>query len=161
MADTVLENGDVQSFYFPVNHDQAGWFKGVHCILEERGINVKDNKGKLLKLECVEKTRAEQGKTHTRSFACADNATHCCMRRVLFNQPDFVNVKPELQVMGEDLGVEVLFLPKFHCKLNFIEQCWGYANQIYWRFPRTSRKEDLLPNVLEALNQVPLHTMRK
>ena len=83
------------------------------------------------------------------------------MCQVLFNQPDFVNVKPELQVMGEDLGVEVLFLPKFHCELNFIEQCWGYAKQIYRQFPRTSRKEDLLPNVLEALNQVPLHTMRK
>jgi hypothetical protein len=55
----------------------------------------------------------------------------------------------------------VLFLPKFHCGLNFIEQCWGYAKQIYRFFPESSREEDLECNVRKALALVPLKMMRR
>jgi transposase len=38
-----------------------------------------------------------------------------------------VLVESLLETYCKSCGVNVIFLPKFHCELNFIEQCWGYA----------------------------------
>jgi hypothetical protein len=43
-----------------------------------------------------------------------------CLRRILYNQPDFENVKSLLKIDPEECGFQSLFLPKFHCELNFI-----------------------------------------
>jgi hypothetical protein len=40
-------------------------------------------------------------------------------------------------------GYEVIFFPKFHCELNYNEQCWGFAKRIYRMFPTSSKEEDL------------------
>ncbi|KAF8150969.1 hypothetical protein B0H34DRAFT_665821 [Crassisporium funariophilum] len=53
-------------------------------------------------------------------------------------------------------GFHVIFLPKFHCKLNPIKQCWGYSKRTYQRFPTTSKEDDLERNVILALESVPL-----
>ncbi len=53
----------------------------------------------------------------------------------------------------------VIFLPKFHCKISFIEQCWGYGKQTYRHFPPSSKEADLEKNVIQALNSIPLATM--
>jgi hypothetical protein len=45
----------------------------------------------------------------------------CCMRKVLFEQADFHNEKPLLQVVIETAGHNYYFLPKFHCEFNLIE----------------------------------------
>ncbi|EKM74494.1 hypothetical protein AGABI1DRAFT_95590 [Agaricus bisporus var. burnettii JB137-S8] len=37
MANGRFSNGTEQAFYFPEGHNQAGWFKGMAVILEERG----------------------------------------------------------------------------------------------------------------------------
>ena len=58
-------------------------------------------------------------------------------------------------------GVEVIFLPKFHCELNFIEQCWGRAKSIYRMYLPSSKEEDLIRNTLSALAEIPLEMMRK
>ncbi|KAG1891993.1 hypothetical protein F4604DRAFT_2865 [Suillus subluteus] len=49
----------------------------------------------------------------------------------------------------------------FHCELNFIEQCWGYAKRIYRQYPTSSKEVDLERNVLSALESVPLDSMRR
>ena len=59
------------------------------------------------------------------------------------------------------MGVQVIFLPKFHCELNFIEQCWGFAKRIYRLNPESSREDQLEKNALDALEAVPLTSMRK
>jgi len=56
-------------------------------------------------------------------------------------------------------GFHVLFLPKFHCKLNFIEQCWGFAKRLYRQFPPSSKEVDLECNLVTALDSVPLEIM--
>ena len=85
----------------------------------------------------------------------------CCCRRILYNEPDFVNVESCLEATCKALGVLVIFLPKFHCELNFIEQCWGYAKRIYRLNPESSREDILEKNALAALETIPLPTMRR
>ena len=51
----------------------------------------------------------------------------CCARRVLEAERDFQDQKGRLQEEVEALGHSVLFYPKLHCELNFIERYWCQA----------------------------------
>jgi hypothetical protein len=144
MGDGKLPSGIAQPLYFPVGHQHAGLFKGMSVLLEERGLT-KESK---LKAQC-------------KDFKCAPGATSCCCRRVLFNQPDFAGVESLLETTCSVRGFKVIFLPKFHCELNFIEQCWGYAKRIYRQFPPSSKEADLEQNIIAALDSVPLESMRR
>ncbi|KAF8315112.1 hypothetical protein DL93DRAFT_2136065 [Clavulina sp. PMI_390] len=149
MGDARFADGRPQPLYFPPNHPtHPGLFKGMAVILKERGFTNADK----LRYEC-------------KGFKCEKQPDgeygHCCCRRVLFNQPDFVNVPSLLLMLCERMGVKALFLPKFHPELNFIEQCWGYAKRVYREFPASSKMEDLERNALTALDQVPLDSMRR
>ncbi|KIJ08616.1 hypothetical protein PAXINDRAFT_88609 [Paxillus involutus ATCC 200175] len=144
MSPARFANGTPQPLYFPEGHEKASWFKGMAQILRERGFE----KEAKLRYECE-------------GFNCAPGATSCCCRRFLFNQPDFVQVESVLETVCCAKGVQVLFLPKFHCELNFIEQCWGRAKRVYRQLPASTKEADLEKNVLEALSSVPLELMRK
>ena len=113
-------------------------------ILEERGFTDASN----LKAQC-------------KDFKCPKDSTCCCCRRILYTQPDFVTVESLLETHCKARGYQILFLPKFHCELNFIEQCWGYAKRLYRQFPASSKEADLESNVLAALDLIPLITMRR
>jgi hypothetical protein len=139
-------NGAPQEFYWPEGHESAGKFKGMVQILEERGFEAKKLK---LKAQC------------NKEFKCVPGSTNCCCRRILYNQPDFVHVDSLLETTCKEKGFKVLFLPKFHCELNFIEQCWGYAKRIYRCYPASSKEVDLEANVIKALDSVPLESMQK
>ncbi|KAF9441870.1 hypothetical protein P691DRAFT_799014 [Macrolepiota fuliginosa MF-IS2] len=60
----------------------------------------------------------------------------------------------KLENKCKEKNIPVLFLPKFHCKLNPIEQCWGYIKQVYHLCP-LSTQEDLERNMVTALEAVP------
>jgi transposase len=79
----------------------------------------------------------------------------------MYTQPDFANVKSNLESLCHTQGVDVIFLPKYHCELNFIEQCWGYAKRLYRMKDRSSSEADLERNVIESLNAVPKLSMRR
>jgi hypothetical protein len=144
MGDGTFKDGSPQSLYFPDGHPRAGIFKGMAVILEERGY-------------CdMLRVRAE-----CPGFICDPIVERCCCRRMLYNESDFVNVKSTLELACALEGVHVLFLPKFHCELNFIEQCWGHAKRTYRQYPASSKEEDLERNVVDALQSVTLDHMRK
>jgi transposase len=143
MQDSMLTDGTVQPLYFPEGHERAGVFKGMAVILEERGF------------AGMQKLRAE-----CKNFKCAPPALDCCCRRLLFNQPDFQDVDTILGAACEARSFQLIFLLKFHCELNFIEQCWGYAKRLYRLNPESSREDHLERNALAALDVIRLVSMR-
>ena len=142
MEDTQFTDGSKQALYFELEHPRVGLFKGMTILLEERGI-IKESK---LLAQC-------------KDFKCADKKANCCQHHTLYNQPDFVCVKSLLETTCKAWGFCILFIPKFHCELNFIEQCWGFAKHIYRHYPASSKEADLERNVLAALESVPLESM--
>lgn len=153
MADAQFLDGSPQSLYFPEGHERAGTFKGMEQILVERGYE----------RDVIHKLRAECSK-----FECPavppPNKISCCCRRLLYNQPDFVAVESILETCCKARGFQVIFLPKFHCELNPIEQCWGYAKGKYRELPLApgrSVEAELEKNVIKSLDSVPLECIRK
>lgn len=137
-------DGTPQDLYFPEGHRQAGKFKGMAVILEERGYG---NMSKVL-AQC-------------KGFKCAPGATNCCCRRMLYNEPDFMNVESELEQVCRTEGFRVVFLPKFHCEINPIEQCWGHAKREYRLNPPSSEESALERNVVNALDSIKIEPMRR
>jgi hypothetical protein len=130
--------GKEQDFY-----DDNGVFKGMTQILEEHGLT----KEARLRADC--------------KGGCLPNVMSCCQRRVLYNQPDFADQESALEILCKAHDIKVLFLLKFHCELNFIEQCWGHAKRVYRMYPPSTKEEDLEKNLLSSLESVPLEVMRK
>ena len=144
MRNATFKDRTPQPLYFPDGHKRAGVFKGMAKILEERGFEDMSN----VRAEC-------------KGFKCLPPAINCCCRRILYNEPDFVNVETILESICQVRGFKLLFLPKFHCELNFIEQCWGYSKQIYQLNPESLCEDALEKNMLAALEAVPLKSMHK
>ncbi|KAG2120944.1 uncharacterized protein F5147DRAFT_562768 [Suillus discolor] len=112
-------------------------------ILTERGFDVKN-----LKAQC-------------KNFECAAGVTDCCCRCILYSQPDFTNVKSFLETTCKARGFQVIFLPKFHCELNFIKQCWGFVKRLYRTYPMSMKDSDLEINVVKVLDSVPIASMQR
>ncbi|KAI0669136.1 hypothetical protein C8Q78DRAFT_1041816 [Trametes maxima] len=144
MRDARFSDGRPQSLYFPEGHPQAGVFKGMTQILEERGFTDTAH----LKAECE-------------GFKCPPGASRCCTRRILFEQPDFRDVESLVETHCKARGFGVLFLPKFHCELNPIEQCWCAAKQVYREYPPSSLEADLHKNVIASLDTVETIHIRR
>ena len=144
MADATFADGTPQQLYFPEGHPRAGVFKGMSILLQERGLLKESG----LKVQC-------------KDFKCKPEKTDCCCRRVLYFQPDFIHTESKLEITCKQQGFNVLFLPRFHCELNFIEQCWGYAKCVYREYPASSKEADLELNLTSALGSVPLCSMQK
>ncbi|THU81889.1 hypothetical protein K435DRAFT_692679, partial [Dendrothele bispora CBS 962.96] len=96
-------------------------------------------------------------------FNCKPDATDCCSvaHEHALNEPDFAGVKSMLETACNAQGVQVWYLPKFHCELNPIEQCWGYAKRLYRLCPESSLEADLERNTLSSLNAIPLICIRR
>ena len=69
----------------------------------------------------------------------------------LSQEPDFLAQKEWLTEVVETRGHEIIFYPKFHCELNYIENIWAFVKS-YLRRTCTYSFPDLIeknPDVLE------------
>ena len=144
MGNAQFRDGTPQSLYFEDPHPRTGTFKGMAVILEERGYTNASN----LRSEC-------------KDFKCTPDATQCCCRRLLFNEPDFVNIPSLLEEHCAKRGFKVLFLPKFHCELNPLEMVWGRSKYHYRLNPPSTKEEELEKNMINALETVTIDEMRR
>jgi len=71
-----------------------------------------------------------------------------------------LNQKPLIQEIIESRGHRVIFYPKFHCEINFIELFWGAAKR-YTRENCDYTFKSLEKTVPLALNSVSLENIRK
>ena len=148
MRDGQLPDGTPQALYYPDDHPCfPGFFKGMEQILRERGLLPTD---RTLKAQCG-----------TSLKRCPPGQTMCCCRQILYNQEDFKQQQSLLQELYEDAGHLCLYYPKFHCELNFIEQYWGNAKFRYRETPFTNSEEQMLQNMRECLDSVPVDCIRR
>ena len=97
----------IQDMIFLPDHPQyPNEPKGIKAVLSEQGLYCAQLRGK-----CKKK--------------CDPKSTICCNKRILELQPDFCAQKSLVQETIEAAGHLCIFLPKFHCELNFIEFFWG------------------------------------
>ena len=144
MESAKFADGTSQDLYWPEGHPHAGVFKGMAAILGEWGFEgMLSKRGKCSKLKCK------------------PDVMDCCCYQILYFQPDFINIPSKLEKLCKRRRYRVIFLPKFHCELNFIEQCWGFSKHLYWQYPASSKEADLEHNVVTALDSVPLDTMQQ
>ncbi|QRV83688.1 DDE superfamily endonuclease [Ceratobasidium sp. AG-Ba] len=144
-APATLPDGTTQQLYHPSDHPVEklrGAFKGMATILEERNVP----NAQKLKLICTATDDNKQG--------CLPGSTNCCARHTMMNQPDMLAQKLIIQTLAEAEGFLVLYLPKYHCELNPIEQCWGAAKRVYRDSPFSSSEADLKRNMLTALDSI-------
>jgi transposase len=73
-------------------------------------------------------------------------------REMLSAQPDFASQREWLKEVVENAGHTILYFPKFHCELNFIEMAWSYVKS-YYRRQCTFEFNKLLESIDEILTQ--------
>ena len=96
-----------------------------------------------------------------KGFKCEPGATACCCRHLLFNQPDFVAQKSQLEELVTRRGHICDFYPKFHPELNFIEQYWGLAKHHYRLTPNTNSTHEMEKGVLNSLDTPTVEQIRR
>ncbi|KIJ33272.1 hypothetical protein M422DRAFT_264821 [Sphaerobolus stellatus SS14] len=139
----------IQPMIFPSNHPEfPDKPKGMQQVLSERGLYRPG-----LKMQCKKKKDGSGGK-------CLPESIDCCAKCILDLQPDFKEQKSLVQEVIEEAGHLCIFLPKFHCELNFIEYFWG-AVERYLRIHSDGSFSTLQENMGKALASVPLETIRK
>ena len=141
MRPGLFSDGSHQDLYLP-----DGRFKGMAQILYERGF-----------------VDAPRLPAQCKGFKCVDvsSTAQCCCRRILFNQPDFQNQKPEIVEFVEAWGHKVIFYPKFYCELNFIEQIWGAAKFQYHLLPIPTNIKAMEQNICDCLDSIPLQSIQR
>ena len=95
--------------YYPMDHPDTALQrvpKGIKQVLIERDLWEPG-----MRLACRTK--------------CTGLTTTCCARYCLSQQHNFLEQRGQLQEEVEAAGHLVLFYPKFHCELNFIELFWA------------------------------------
>ena len=90
---------------------------------------------------------------------CAEGR-ECCALRIMAQQPDFLAEESLLERIVKDAGHEVIFYPKFHCELNFIESFWAAVKR-YTRENCSYSFAGLEPTVVKGLDSVSLKTIRR
>jgi hypothetical protein len=127
-------------------------------MLSERG-KFHNEKGKALKLECKE---CKDGVPFAVRRLCKNYVQECCAIRVLSEEPDFSGQKEWLtEVVCSQPNFQIIFYPKYHCELNYIEMIWCWLKS-YFRDHPTSRFPELVAMIPDTIDNVlPISFIRK
>lgn len=137
-------NKIMQPMVYPPDHpifpDQP---KGLKAVLEERGLFQPR-----MSLDC----------SKAKKTCLTDNT--CYARRVMGAQEDFKSQRSLVQEVVEEAGHMCIFLPKYHCELNFIEYFWAAVKRDL-REHCDYTFEGLNSRMESALASVTVETIRK
>lgn len=105
-----------------------GGQKGLRSILTERGL-WPNRQTVYRQCICCKNKRPHDQRVTVDGYA-ADHwiaGEQCCAVYILSQQPDFLAQKEWLTETVESYdNCEIIFFPKFHCELNFIELVWAF-----------------------------------
>ena len=178
MHSTTLHNGTKQSMVYqagdyewddptqPISAELIGKAKGMKRVLQERGLwrdNLKKQCGRQKKKKRVFSERLFEESIEDFEARTADRCEagkNCCALRILEAEPDFANEKSLLETVILESGHMVIFYPKFHCELNYIEYYWA-ALKKYTRDNCKYSFLELEKTVYEAMDSVSLKTIRR
>ena len=85
---------------------------------------------------------------------------NCYTRHILATRDGFKYQKPLLQELIEAKGHKIIFYPKFHCELNYIEMYWGVAKR-YVRQHCNYTWKGFQENVPKAFDSISLKQMQE
>ncbi|RPA83521.1 hypothetical protein BJ508DRAFT_375057 [Ascobolus immersus RN42] len=140
--------------------------KGMRTILQERGLWPEGGRN-ILQDKFLADCPTSDGRP-----GCPTDRTDpdlgkavgiCCARTMLRNQEDFMAQKSRLEEEVEARMQLVIFYPKFHCELNFIERFWASAKY----YARENCQYDLaglrltIPAALESVSTVTINRFYK
>lgn len=126
--------------------------KGLKQVLRERRLwRDHDQFGQRFLVACPSECPSDPQERHYKD---------CCAKTLLANQVDFLAQKGKLEEELTRFGMEVIFYPKFHCELNFIERFWCSAKH-HAREKCSYSLEALRQVVPEVLHSVPVETINK
>ena len=113
-----------------------------------------------IKAVLTERDLCPASKIRGKCKKCEPDTIRCCLKRILEQEPDFQEQKSLVQEVIEAAGHLCIFLPKFHCKLNFIEFFWGLIKK-YLQDNCDYTFDTLKENMPKALASVKLITIRR
>src|SRR6266498_6133701 len=102
----------------------------------------------------------ESSKIRGKCKKCEPSGIGCCLKRILEQESDFQKQKSLVQEVIEAAGHLCIFLPKFHCELNFIEFFWGLVKR-YLHEHCDYSYDGLTANLPDALASVDISTIQK
>jgi hypothetical protein len=149
----------------PIAAELVGEAKGMKRVLQERGLWVPE-----LRKQCGCKKKDNtwndrlfqetMEEYEARTVDRCEAGQGCCALHILEVQRDFQEEKSMLEHIITAAGHEVIFYPKFHCELNYIEYYWAAlkkytCDNCKYTFP------ELEKTVLVAMDLVSLITIRR
>jgi hypothetical protein len=74
-------------------------------------------------------------------------------------QPDFLRQREWLREVVEDAGHQIIFFPKYHCELNYIEMVWAYIKS-QLKMSCTHNFQDMLNLLPHVADNIPIAFIR-
>lgn len=115
--------------------------KGLQIVLQERGLWSESG----LYLDGIARKQKHHG-------------DQCCARQVLAQQPDFKAQVGRVQEVVEGRGHLILFYPKFHCELNWIQYLWArvkVSTRAHCSYDIKSLRDNVPAALVWASNLIP------
>jgi transposase len=159
------ENGErvIQKMHLTVQSPTGmikGDQKGLKTILMERNKS-KNNRGHNLLKICDYCSKVNDKEERDYAVLSGYIDEKCCATYVLSQEPDFLEQKEWLSEVVEAAGFDIIYFPKYHCELNFIEMIWGWIKAFHRR-TCTYSYNDLKSNLPDTVeNRLPIAFIRR